>query len=105
MGKLLKMQPTLLHVAAKKDIVYTPDWMARDIVLHFSPDGECLDPCFGGGVFHKYLPAGSHWCEIEKGKDFYAWKKTVKWIISNPPYSHLLAWIRHSFSIAENIVY
>lgn len=105
MGKLLKMQPTLLHVAAKKDIVYTPDWMARDIVSHFSPAGECLDPCFGGGVFHKYLPKGSEWCEIEKGKDFYSWTKPVNWIISNPPYSHLLAWIRHSFTVAQNIVY
>jgi hypothetical protein len=105
MGRLLKMQPSLIHVAANKDIVYTPDWLAFDIVKHFSPAGVCLDPCVGGGAFLKHLPEGSDWCEIEKGKDFYAWTEKVNWIVSNPPYSHLLAWIRHSFKVAENIVY
>lgn len=105
MGKLLKMQPSLIYVPANKDIVYTPDWIAHDMVDHFSPTGLCLDPCLGGGAFYKYLPAGSDWCEIEKGVDFYAWTKLVDWIISNPPYSHLLAWIRHSMKVAKNIVY
>lgn len=102
---LLKMQPILVHVPANKDIVYTPDWLARDVVEYFTPQGECLDPCSGGGAFLQYLPTGSEWCEIEQGRDFYAWTKPVDWIISNPPYSHLLAWIRHSFRVAENIVY
>lgn len=105
MGGLLKMQPTLLHVAANKDIVYTPDWLASYIVSYFAPSGSCLDPCSGGNAFYKYLPAGSKWCEIEKGRDFYAFTDHVDWIVSNPPYSHLLAWIRHSFKIAKNIVY
>lgn len=101
---LLKMQPTLLHVTTEKDIVYTPDWLVRDMVSHFSPSGEILEPCAGDGAFLAYLP-NAQWCEIEKGVDFYARSKRVDWIIGNPPYSHLLAWIRHSFKIADNIVY
>lgn len=105
MGKLLTMQPFLLHSPANRDIVFTPDWLARDIVEYFKPTGVCLDPCRGDGAFLRHLPSGSHWCEIEQGVDFYAWSTPVDWIISNPPYSHLLAWIRHSFKIAANIVY
>ena len=102
---LLKMQPSLFHVPAVKDVVFTPPELASDIVSFFSPSGICLDPCAGDGVFYNLLPAGAEWCEIERGRDFYAWEKQVTWVVGNPPYSHLLAWIRHSFTIANDIVY
>lgn len=102
---LIKMQPILMHVVAIKDVVFTPPKLAQDMVTYFSPAGVCLDPCAGDGVFFNLLPAGSDWCEIESGRDFYAWTKPADWIISNPPYSHLLAWIRHSFTVAKDIVY
>jgi hypothetical protein len=105
MGKELKMQPSLLHVPITKDIVYTPVELAQDMVQWFNPRGICLDPCAGDDVFYNLLPAGSDWCEIERGRDFYAWTKRVDWIIGNPPYSNLLAWIRHSFTVADDIVY
>ena len=105
MGKELKMQPSLFHVPTEKDNVYTPDWLARDMVEYFKPTGICLDPCRGDGAFFRYLPAGSQWCEIENGRDFYAWTNQVDWVIGNPPYSHLLAWIRYSFMIANNVAY
>ncbi len=100
-----RMQPLLMHVRAERDIVYTPIELARDVVSWFAPAGVCLDPCAGDGVFLDLLPAGSDWCEIERGRDFYAWTKHADWIMGNPPFSHLLAWIRYSFTIAENIVY
>ncbi len=104
---LLNMQPTLplLHVANTGDIVYTPRELAHDMVEFFNPCGACLDPCAGDDVFYRLFPSGAEWCEIERGRDFYSWTTPVDWIISNPPYSHLLAWIRHSFTVAENIVY
>lgn len=107
MGSTLKkMQPTLIHVATKKDVVFTPRWLSEAIVAHFQPTGVCLDPCMGDGAFYDYLPQnGRDWCEIENGRDFYQYTQHVDWCIGNPPYSHLLSWIRHSFSIAENIVY
>ena len=105
MGKLLKKQPSLFHMATAKDVVYTPQELARDMVAHFQPNCVCLDPCMGDGTFYNLFPAGREWCEIEKGRDFYAWTKPVDWIVSNPPYSDLLAWIRYSFKIANDFVY
>jgi hypothetical protein len=102
---LIEMQPILLHVAAEKDIVFTPLELAKNMVNYFKPSGLCLDPCSGNNVFYNLLPAGSEWCEIERGVDFYARTKKADTIISNPPYSHLLAWIRHSFTIAKDIIY
>ena len=105
MGKELIMQPSLIHMATAKDVVYTPAELARDMVDYFKPSGLCLDPCAGDGAFYNLLPAGSEWCEIERGRDFYAWVTPVDWIISNPPYSNLLAWVRYSFKVAKDIVY
>lgn len=105
MGTELKMQPTLIHVPNSNDIVYTPAVLARDIINFFQPSGFCLDPCVGSGAFFDLLPAGSEWCEIERGRDFYAWVQPVDWIVGNPPYSHYSAWLRHSMRVAREIVY
>jgi hypothetical protein len=102
---LLKRQPHLFPVAAARDNVFTPRWLSQMIIARFNPSPLCLDPCRGEGAFYDYLPAGSEWCEIREGRDFFAWSKPVNWIIGNPPYSDLLAWIRHSFKVADNIVY
>lgn len=63
-----------------------------------------LDPCKGPGAFLKWMP-GAEWCEVREGRDFYAWRKPVDWIVSNPPYSIFSDFLRHSFTVAENIVY
>ena len=34
-----------------KDIVMTPDYLAKDIIQHFHPTGLILDPCRGEGAF------------------------------------------------------
>jgi hypothetical protein len=102
---LIEMQPVLLHVAAEADKVYTPPELAKDMINFFQPGGICLDPCMGTGCFLDLLPAGSDWCEIEQGRDFYAYEKRVDWIVSNPPYTHYSSWMRHSMKVARNIVY
>jgi len=89
----------------KKDVVYTPDWVAKDMVDFFQPSGRILEPCKGGGVFLKYLPKNTEWCEIQDGRDFFSWTKHVDWVFGNPPYSILNKWMKHSYSIAQNIVY
>lgn len=99
-------QMQLLQMALNKDdIVYTPDWVAQDMVSRFNPSGRILDPCSGNGVFLEHLPSGAEWCEIEKGRDFFAWTKKVDWIVGNPPYKILKEWLLHSFSLAVDIVY
>ena len=36
----------------EKDIVMTPEWLAIEIIDHFSPSGIILDPCRGEGAFY-----------------------------------------------------
>jgi hypothetical protein len=103
------MQPALFdrtfEMQNMNDVVHTPSWVARCIVDHFSPSGQCLDPCKGDGAFYDLLPAGSDFCELKDGKDFFNWSGSVDWIVSNPPYSIFPEWLDHSFAVAANIVY
>lgn len=102
----MNAQMSMLNIGQYgKDVVYTPGNIAQDIVEHFKPSGVCLDPCMGDGAFYRHLPAGAHWCEIERGRDFFEWSKPVDWIVGNPPYTVFSEWLRHSFTVAHDIVY
>jgi hypothetical protein len=90
--------------ALRGDRVFTPEWCARDMVEHFKPAGRILEPFKGGGVFTTLLPQAD-WCEIEEGRDFFAWSEPVEWIISNPPYSKTRDCFRHGYRVAQNVVY
>lgn len=99
-------QPQLFAVSLReKDVVYTPDDVARDVVKFFKPTGKILEPCAGDGAFLKWLPPDTEWCEIEKGRDFFAEHRHFDWIVGNPPYSVFFEWLRHSFELADDIVY
>ncbi len=86
------------------DRVYTSDKIAKWIVSTFNPSGLILEPCKGKGAFIKYIP-NAEWCEIEDGKDFLKYNKKVDWIITNPPYSIFDKFLKHSFELADNIVF
>jgi hypothetical protein len=102
---MIATQPQLLQMAlVADDVIYTPDWVARDMVDYFKPTGRILEPCAGDGAFLRYLP-GAEWCEIEKGKDFFKWRTAVDWLFGNPPYSVFSEWMTHSMAIAKNICY
>ena len=100
----LDLPPTGKFSHAHKDVVFTPPAVAAGIVAHFRPGGRMLDPCRGDGAFWRHMP-GADWCEIQDGRDFFQWAEPVDWIISNPPYSVFAGWLRHSFAVADNIVY
>ena len=89
----------------KNDIVYTPERISSAIIKYFNPKGICLDPCRGGGAFHKYMPEGSLYCELQEGIDFYCFDKKVDWIISNPPFSEYDLFLKKAFDVSENVVY
>ena len=86
------------------DVVFTPDWLAKEICSMFPIDGKVLEPCKGEGVFLKYLPSNTDWCEIVDGKNYYDYNEQVDWIVTNPPYSDFNRFLEHSFALAENIV-
>lgn len=86
------------------DIVYTPAWVVTDMVNHFQPVGRILDPCRGLGVFTDAMPT-AEWCEITDGRDFFDWTSHVDWVVSNPPYSLTRPWFKHSYAVADNLLY
>ena len=86
------------------DVVFTPDKLARKIVSMFDIKGRVLEPCKGEGVFLKYLPSDTMWCEIADGKNYYDFNEQVDWIVTNPPYSDFDRFLAHSFDLAENTV-
>jgi len=101
----MSTQPQLLQIPLDaKDVVYTPDWVARDMVGFFKPSGRILEPASGDGAILKYLP-GADWCEIEKGRDFFACHERYDWIVGNPPYSSVTDWLLHSYEIADNVLF
>lgn len=88
----------------KNDVVFTPDWLAEKMCSMFPIGGEVLEPCKGEGVFLKYLPPNTEWCEIADGRNFYDYNKRVQWIVTNPPYSDFDRFLDHSFALSENVV-
>lgn len=100
----LQLEPTGEFSHAHRDVVLTPAHIASGIVDYFKPSGRILDPCKGDGAFLRQMP-GAEYCELQEGRDFFDWREPVDWIVSNPPYSVFLEWMRHSFRVAENIVY
>lgn len=102
----MEIQKSLFKIDPNpKDVVYTPDYVAKQIICWLNPKGKCLDPCKGDGAFYKFLPAGSDYCEIQENKDFFYYDKRVNWIIGNPPYGIFEDFLKKSFEISSNVSY
>tara|TARA_B100000963_G_scaffold357602_1_gene380214 strand:+ start:945 stop:1499 length:555 start_codon:yes stop_codon:yes gene_type:complete len=93
----------------EKDIVMTPEYLAKDIIKHYNPTGLILDPSRGGGAFYDNFdavyPHTKDWCEIGEGRDFFTYYRKVDWIVTNPPWSKMQKFLEHGMKIADNIVY
>ena len=86
------------------DEVMTPPYLVKNIIKHFKPRDKILEPCKGSGNFLKYLP-NADWCEIKEGRDFFDYNKKVEWVITNPPWSKIRSFLKHSMEISSNIVF
>ena len=89
----------------EKDIVMTPEYLAKDIIEHFNPTGIVLDPCRGTGAFYDNFTGEKDWCELGEGKDFLQYASKVDWIITNPPWSKMQKFLEHGMKVSDNIVY
>jgi len=96
---------TILIPKGGNDEVETPYEVAIMIVNHFNPTGKILEPCKGEGNLLRALPKGTLWCEIKDGKDFFDFKSKVDWIITNPPYSKMRAFMQQGMDISDNVVF
>src|SRR3972149_694367 len=68
-------------IANPNDLVYTPKWVAEDMISFFNPIGKILEPCKGRGAIFDLLDGNKRWCEIMDGKDFSKYREKVDWII------------------------
>jgi len=84
---------------------YTADHIAEAVVKHFPLSGKCLEPFKGEGAFFRHMPAGTDWCEIRKGRDFFEWSVPADWIVTNPPFSNMTNVFEHAFTLADNCVF
>ena len=90
----------------EKDIVMTPEYLAKEIIEHYNPSGVILDPSRGTGAFYDNFQSDEKdWCELAEEKDFLAYDKKVDWIITNPPWSKMRDFMLHGMKVADNIVY
>jgi hypothetical protein len=90
------------------DLIMTPPALARSIVDSFAPRGRLLDPCRGDGAFFAALQRHSDdvdWCECRDGRDFFEYDLPADWIITNPPWSRFLPFLRHAMTLSPNIVF
>jgi hypothetical protein len=92
------------------DLIMTPPELATAIVDHFRPSGIVLDPCRGQGAFFNALGLSDgvtevRWCELNEDRDFFNEHRKVDWIITNPPWSKLRAFLNHAMAISDNVVY
>ena len=102
----VQSQPNRNYVS--NDVIQTPRDLAAQLVAHFRPTGRCLEPCRGEGAFFDLLPAGTEWSEILEGRDFLqrpAGPDRFDWIITNPPWSQIRAFLAHAMTLADNVVF
>jgi hypothetical protein len=93
---------------ASADLIMTPPEVAQHIVDSFAPRGRLLDPCRGAGAFYDALRRHSDdvaWCELAEGRDFLDHHEPYDWIVTNPPWSKFLPFLKHAMTLANDIVF
>jgi hypothetical protein len=85
--------------------IQTPRALAAALIAKLNITGLSLDPCRGGGAFYDALPEPKLWCEIDEGRDFLAFHKSVDWIVTNPPWAgaELRPILNHAFALAADV--
>tara|TARA_R110000824_G_scaffold67001_1_gene173625 strand:- start:884 stop:1477 length:594 start_codon:yes stop_codon:yes gene_type:complete len=89
------------------DKIYTPPKIV-DIMLDFCDYKEgdlVLEPARGLSAIYDKLKEPKEYCEIEENLDFFDYNKKVKWIITNPPYSILDKFLKHTYKLCEKFCF
>lgn len=50
-------------------------------------------------------PSHVSWCEVQRGRDFFAWTERVDWIVTNPPWSQIRRFLQHAMTLADHVVF
>lgn len=88
----------------REDCVQTPIEVAKAIINYYQPFGKVLEPCKGEGNFLKsYHYTKSY--DLLEGKDFFDEQEHFDWIITNPPYSKMRAFMNKAMEVSNNVVF
>jgi len=100
-----KIANKIKHRDIPNDVFYTPEGLVKKCIslVPLSVGDLVLDSAFGKGVFYQNYPkfVKKDFCEISMGKNFFEYNKVVDWIVTNPPYSCLDAWLEKSCGICR----
>jgi len=68
----------------------TPELLCKELMKHIPLEDNdvVLEPFKGEGSFYNNFPNNvmKEWCEIQEGKDYQEYDKSIDWVISNPPF-------------------
>jgi len=79
------------HREISNDEFMTPPELVKELIKFVNPTGTILDSAYGTGNF-----------TIDKSTtDFFNWTEKVDWIVTNPPYSKIDDYLKHSCEIAN----
>ena len=91
----------------KYDYYPTPEWAYSVLPLDYDLFNTALEPCEGDGRIFNYLTKQGlkvDWCEIQKGKDFFNYQGEVDLVLTNPPYSIAIDFVKKALTIAPTVV-
>jgi hypothetical protein len=87
----------------------TPRYVIEGLInqIDFSKVNSFLEPCKGDGRILEYIPnyINKDWCEIREGKDYFKYNFNVDLIITNPPFSIALDFIKKSLNEGKTVCY
>lgn len=96
MSSFSKNANTVKNKTIPKDVFYTPIKLVKNhlnFIKEFVDNNDViLDPFYGKGIYYnnfdEFFPKCTYdYTEIEMGRDFFTYNKSVDVIVSNPPYS------------------
>jgi hypothetical protein len=92
----------------KNDFYPTPKWCTQELLalIDWSSVGSYYEPCLGDGAIYDLIPLkNKDWSEIQKGRDYLnTCHQKVDLIITNPPYSNALNFIRVALSHSKTVI-
>lgn len=88
------------HRENSKDEFYTPVDLAKYTIsmIDLKPKDVVLDSAFGTGNYYNNYPT---WTTNKYTTDFFNFNEKVDWIVTNPPYSKIDDYLKHSAEICE----
>jgi hypothetical protein len=105
---LTTLWPNSLSLKGGHDDIQTPQYPANQIVKQLLPlidvkNDLVLEPCIGRGAFVRAFKANRIkniiTCETKNGQDFFDYDQRVDWIITNPPFLQMSAFLKHSYGL------